>query len=76
MRRSDGRPWTQEHLAEQIGASPRSVAAWERDEAAIERRGKGLPGAGRPAPVVEAARDLLEDLDEVLGDEPVPAAKD
>jgi hypothetical protein len=47
----------------------------ERSLDAIERRGKGLPGAVRPAPVVEAARDLLEDLDEVLGDEPVPAAK-
>jgi S-DNA-T family DNA segregation ATPase FtsK/SpoIIIE len=44
----------------------------ERAMAAIERRGKGLPGAGRP--VVVEQRDLLEDLDAVLGAELVPAA--
>jgi S-DNA-T family DNA segregation ATPase FtsK/SpoIIIE len=48
----------------------------ERSLQAIDERGKGLPGADRPAPQIEAAadRDLLEDLDDVLGDEPVPAA--
>jgi DNA segregation ATPase FtsK/SpoIIIE, S-DNA-T family len=45
----------------------------ERAMEAIERRGKGLPGAGRPR-AVEVTRDLLEDLDAVLGDEPVPVA--
>jgi S-DNA-T family DNA segregation ATPase FtsK/SpoIIIE len=39
---------------------------------AIEERG-AVPGADRPAPVVEV-RDLLEDLDAVLGTDPVPAA--
>ena len=40
---------------------------------AIERRGKGVPGAGtRREPV--KPRDLLEDLDAVLGDDPVPVA--
>jgi DNA-binding XRE family transcriptional regulator len=33
MTRSDGRPWTQQDLAVQIGASQRSIASWERDEA-------------------------------------------
>ena len=43
--------------------------------AAIAERGHELPGA-QPAvpPRIEAARDLLEDLDEVLGAEPVPSA--
>lgn len=41
---------------------------------AIERRGKGLPGAGRPRAAVERSRDLLEDLDAVLGDQPTPVA--
>jgi S-DNA-T family DNA segregation ATPase FtsK/SpoIIIE len=37
---------------------------------------RGIPtGATASAPVLEASRDLLEDLDEVLGNEPVPAAK-
>src|SRR5690606_447673 len=45
----------------------------ERAMAAIERRGRGLPGAGRRA-VVEPPRDLLEDLAEVLDDEPAPSA--
>jgi S-DNA-T family DNA segregation ATPase FtsK/SpoIIIE len=42
-------------------------------------KGRGVPGADRPATTIEAApaRDLLEDLDEVLSgaDEPVNAAK-
>jgi DNA segregation ATPase FtsK/SpoIIIE, S-DNA-T family len=42
----------------------------KRALAAIEERGK-VPGSERPAP---EARDLLEDLAAVLGDEPVPAA--
>jgi S-DNA-T family DNA segregation ATPase FtsK/SpoIIIE len=46
----------------------------ERAMAAIERRGKGVPGASRSTPAVEAPRDLLVDLDAVLGDDPVPAA--
>jgi S-DNA-T family DNA segregation ATPase FtsK/SpoIIIE len=42
---------------------------------AIAKRGKGLPG-GRPAPraAIPASRDLLADLDAVLGAESVPAA--
>jgi len=43
--------------------------------AAIAERGHDLPGAQPAAPPrIEAARDLLEDLDEVLGAEPVPTA--
>ncbi len=43
---------------------------------AIARRGKGLPGAGKPAPApaAETSRDLLDDLDAVLADRPVPTA--
>ncbi|MGI8817456.1 MAG: cell division protein FtsK [Pseudonocardia sp.] len=41
-------------------------------DAIAERR--RVPGAGKPAPEVEAERDLLADLDEVLGDQAVPAA--
>jgi S-DNA-T family DNA segregation ATPase FtsK/SpoIIIE len=46
----------------------------ERSLALIADRGKSLPGGTKPAPVVEAARDLLDDLDEVLDTEPVKAA--
>jgi len=43
--------------------------------AAIAERGHDLPGAQPAAPArIEAARDLLEDLDEVLGAEAVPTA--
>jgi DNA segregation ATPase FtsK/SpoIIIE, S-DNA-T family len=45
----------------------------ERAMTAIEERGR-VPGGKTPPPAVEASRDLLEDLDEVLGDEPVPVA--
>jgi S-DNA-T family DNA segregation ATPase FtsK/SpoIIIE len=45
----------------------------DRSLAAIEKLGTGLPGRCRPpAPPVE--RDLLEDLAEVLGGEPIGAA--
>ncbi|WP_199430836.1 cell division protein FtsK [Qaidamihabitans albus] len=44
----------------------------DRALAAIRERGE-LPGNGRQAPTPEA-RDLLADLDAVLGTEPVPAA--
>ncbi|GEL20749.1 cell division protein FtsK [Pseudonocardia asaccharolytica] len=40
---------------------------------AIARAGKPLPGSGTTAPV-PTERDLLEDLDAVLGDQPVPIA--
>jgi S-DNA-T family DNA segregation ATPase FtsK/SpoIIIE len=40
----------------------------------IAKRGAGVPGRCRPAPQVEAARHLLEDVAAVLGEEPVPAA--
>ncbi|PXY32719.1 cell division protein FtsK [Prauserella muralis] len=40
---------------------------------AIEQRGGRVPGTDRPKPVI-ASRDLLEDLDAVLGADPVPAA--
>jgi S-DNA-T family DNA segregation ATPase FtsK/SpoIIIE len=43
----------------------------ERAMEAIAKRGKGVPGADAPARVIPAGRDLLEDLDEVLGTEPV-----
>jgi S-DNA-T family DNA segregation ATPase FtsK/SpoIIIE len=36
---------------------------------AIARRGKGLPGADRPAPTAEAAPDPLADIAEVLADD-------
>ncbi|MBP2322392.1 hypothetical protein JOF56_002777 [Kibdelosporangium banguiense] len=45
----------------------------QRSLAAIAERG-ALPGADREAPVIDAARDLLEDLDAVLDTDPVPAA--
>ena len=45
----------------------------KRSLAAIERRGVPLPTRDAPA-LEEAVRDLLEDLDEVLSDQPVPAA--
>jgi S-DNA-T family DNA segregation ATPase FtsK/SpoIIIE len=41
--------------------------------AAIAERG-ALPGSASRAPQLEATRDLLEDLDAVLGAEPVPTA--
>lgn len=40
---------------------------------AIARAGKSLPGSGTTAPI-PTERDLLEDLDAVLGDQPVPIA--
>jgi S-DNA-T family DNA segregation ATPase FtsK/SpoIIIE len=43
----------------------------DRAMAAIEERGR-VPGG--VAPAIEASRDLLEDLDAVLGDDPVPVA--
>ena len=45
----------------------------DRAMAAIAERG-ALPGGPDPARQIEPARDLLDDLDAVLGDEPVPAA--
>ncbi|WAL65604.1 cell division protein FtsK [Amycolatopsis cynarae] len=49
----------------------------ERSLAAIEDAGRGLPGGDRPVREIEPGkqRDLLEDLDEVLGNDPVPAAR-
>jgi S-DNA-T family DNA segregation ATPase FtsK/SpoIIIE len=44
-----------------------------RSLAAIAERG-ALPGADREAPQIEADRDLLEDLAEVLDNDPVPVA--
>jgi DNA segregation ATPase FtsK/SpoIIIE, S-DNA-T family len=44
----------------------------ERACAAVAKHGK--TPAQRAARQIEPPRDLLEDLDEVLGDEPVPAA--
>jgi DNA segregation ATPase FtsK/SpoIIIE, S-DNA-T family len=46
----------------------------QRSLDAIERRGKGLPGAEQPALAAAKPRDLLEDLDAVMSDQPVPAA--
>ena len=45
----------------------------ERAMAAIRERG-ALPGGPAPARQIETSRDLLEDLDAVLGTDPVPAA--
>jgi DNA segregation ATPase FtsK/SpoIIIE, S-DNA-T family len=45
----------------------------ERAMAAVRERG-ALPGGPAPVRQIEAARDLLEDLDAVLGADPVPAA--
>jgi S-DNA-T family DNA segregation ATPase FtsK/SpoIIIE len=44
-----------------------------RSLAAIEKRGH-VPGSGKQAPAMEAPRDLLDDVAEVLGSDPVPAA--
>jgi S-DNA-T family DNA segregation ATPase FtsK/SpoIIIE len=46
----------------------------ERALAVIEAQGNGLPGGQSSAPQIETSRDLLEDLDAVLGSDPVPAA--
>ncbi|MFC3982474.1 hypothetical protein [Streptosporangium jomthongense] len=46
----------------------------DRVLAEIERLGTGIPGKGRPAPQVETARDLLEDLAAVLGSQTIRAA--
>jgi S-DNA-T family DNA segregation ATPase FtsK/SpoIIIE len=46
----------------------------ERALALIEEKGRALPGSGAPAREIEQARDLLDDLDAVLGSEPVKAA--
>ncbi|MFI6026373.1 cell division protein FtsK [Amycolatopsis magusensis] len=45
----------------------------ERAMAEINRRGR-VPGATSEAPQIEAPRDLLEDLDAVMGTDPVPVA--
>ena len=45
----------------------------DRSLSALEEKGRGVPGAGRPTVVVEK-RDLLDDLDEVLDIDPVKAA--
>jgi S-DNA-T family DNA segregation ATPase FtsK/SpoIIIE len=42
--------------------------------ATIAEAGRLAPGDRAPAPQIQTARDLLEDLDEVLGAEPVPSA--
>jgi S-DNA-T family DNA segregation ATPase FtsK/SpoIIIE len=42
--------------------------------AAIEAAGRGLPGAEVAAPAIEANRNLLEDIDAVMGDEPIRVA--
>jgi S-DNA-T family DNA segregation ATPase FtsK/SpoIIIE len=41
---------------------------------AIARSGRPLPGSATTAPTVQATRDLLDDLDAVLGEQPVPIA--
>ncbi|MEV0619615.1 hypothetical protein AB0I81_40295 [Nonomuraea sp. NPDC050404] len=46
----------------------------DRAMSAIEKRGTGLPGRHRSVRAVEPPRDLLDDLDEVMGDEPIPVA--
>ncbi|MCW2764910.1 MAG: cell division FtsK/SpoIIIE [Nocardioides sp.] len=46
----------------------------ERGMAEIARRGTGVPGRVRPTPQIEASRDLLDDLDAVMGEEMVPVA--
>jgi S-DNA-T family DNA segregation ATPase FtsK/SpoIIIE len=48
----------------------------DRAMAAIAKRGKGVPGGNRPMPTRQIAttRDLLADLDAMLGTEPVRAA--
>lgn len=46
----------------------------ERSLAAIARRGRGVPGTGVSSATLMLERDLLEDLDAVLGVEPLPIA--
>jgi S-DNA-T family DNA segregation ATPase FtsK/SpoIIIE len=46
----------------------------ERGLAAIEAQGKRIPGSQSEAPQAETARDLLEDLNAVMGDEPIRVA--
>ncbi|MDX8056075.1 cell division protein FtsK [Lentzea sp. BCCO 10_0798] len=45
-----------------------------RSLAAIEAAGRGLPGTAVAAPAVEVSRNLLEDLDAVMGEEPIRVA--
>lgn len=45
----------------------------DRAMAAIAERGKPLPGSTRPVPQIET-RDLLTDLDAVLGEDPTPTS--
>jgi S-DNA-T family DNA segregation ATPase FtsK/SpoIIIE len=40
----------------------------------IAERGTGIPGTAKEKPAIQPARDLLEDLDEVLGSEPTRVA--
>lgn len=46
----------------------------ERGLAAIAERGNSVPGTATPRPQRPEARDLLDDLDQVLGEETVPCA--
>lgn len=46
----------------------------ERSMDAIARAGRSVPGTGPSAASLMVERDLLEDLDAVLGDAPVPVA--
>ncbi|MEC3974597.1 cell division protein FtsK [Amycolatopsis sp. H20-H5] len=46
----------------------------DRAMTAVTERG-ALPGGTKAAPAIEAARDLLDDLDEVLGEDAIGAAK-
>lgn len=45
-----------------------------RSLAALAERGLPVPGSHAPPPQIQAARDLLADLDEVLGTEALPCA--
>jgi S-DNA-T family DNA segregation ATPase FtsK/SpoIIIE len=47
----------------------------ERALDAIARAGRGIPGSGTTRAMLEGERDLLEDLDAVLGHEALPIAK-
>jgi hypothetical protein len=62
-------------IQERATAMGKTPSEWVRDACMTYAGGAVVPGVGRTAPQIEAPRDLLKDLAEVLGNEPVRATK-